>query len=217
MSTNLAGGYSFHQGYPFSTYGETISIVLQNSLICYLMYAYKRIDALTLGIFLTTIISITLGFYLDLYPEQVYFFNQALVVIFGVQGKLYQVIESFRNGSTGSLSLITTLLAWGGSLARVFTTFQETPDDYILMVILTLLIYLLSERTPSYHKPRFLRMTNRVVLSRYLHFPVYNHLVADLLLLECEDSAGVRAETQERLTIEGWLNCLKALTSGRKR
>ena len=44
-----------------------------------------------------------------------------------------QIVSTFRLGSTGQLSFITSLLLWGGALARVFTTLQETSDPLMLV------------------------------------------------------------------------------------
>ena len=44
-----------------------------------------------------------------------------------------QIINTYRLGSTGQLSFITYLLLWGGAIARVFTTLQETSDPLMLI------------------------------------------------------------------------------------
>ena len=41
-------------------------------------------------------------------------------------------MTTFRNRSTGQLSLITCTLNWLGTGARIFTTIQETQDPIIL-------------------------------------------------------------------------------------
>lgn len=40
---------------------------------------------------------------------------------------------NYRNGSTGQLSAITVLLLFGGSIARIFTSIQETGDAIIIV------------------------------------------------------------------------------------
>ncbi|VDL92974.1 unnamed protein product [Schistocephalus solidus] len=44
-----------------------------------------------------------------------------------------QIWANFRNGSTGQLSVITVALMTAGSLARIFTSIQETSDPLIIM------------------------------------------------------------------------------------
>ena len=46
--------------------------------------------------------------------------------------QLIQIVANFRNGHTGQLSAITVFLLLGGSLARIFTTIQETGDALLL-------------------------------------------------------------------------------------
>ena len=47
--------------------------------------------------------------------------------------QMSQIVNTFRLGSTGQLSFITYLLLWGGAIARVFTTIQETSDPLMLI------------------------------------------------------------------------------------
>lgn len=45
-----------------------------------------------------------------------------------VVGKLLQAATNYHNGHTGQLSAITVFMLFGGSLARIFTSVQETGD-----------------------------------------------------------------------------------------
>jgi len=45
-----------------------------------------------------------------------------------VVGRLLQAATNYRNGHTGQLSAVTVFLLFGGSLARIFTSVQETGD-----------------------------------------------------------------------------------------
>ena len=47
--------------------------------------------------------------------------------------QMAQAIENFNNGSTGQLSAITLTMLFLGSLARIFTSIQETGDSIIIM------------------------------------------------------------------------------------
>ena len=46
-----------------------------------------------------------------------------------VVGKLIQAATNYKNGHTGQLSAITVFLLTAGSLARIFTSIQETGDQ----------------------------------------------------------------------------------------
>lgn len=59
---------------------------------------------------------------------------QALNIPIMVVGKLSQGWTNYKNGGTGQLSAITCFMLFFGSLARIFTSVQETGD---LMLIFT--------------------------------------------------------------------------------
>ena len=46
-----------------------------------------------------------------------------------VVGKLIQAATNYKNGHTGQLSAITVFLLTLGSLARIFTSIQDTGDQ----------------------------------------------------------------------------------------
>ena len=45
-----------------------------------------------------------------------------------------QIIENYRNQSTGQLAFLTVVLQFGGCLARIFTSLTETDDRLVLFV-----------------------------------------------------------------------------------
>jgi hypothetical protein len=49
---------------------------------------------------------------------------------------LLQIFTNFRNGHTGQLSAVTVFLLALGSLARIFTSIQETGDQVIIATYL---------------------------------------------------------------------------------
>lgn len=67
-----------------------------------------------------------------LVPEQVLWYGQAANIPMIVLGKLIQVVANFRQGHTGQLSAVTIFLLTLGSLARVFTSIQETGDSVVI-------------------------------------------------------------------------------------
>nr|CUU00370.1 hypothetical transcript [Hymenolepis microstoma] len=44
-----------------------------------------------------------------------------------------QIFENYRNGSTGQLSALSIWLMTAGSLARIFTSVQETGDSLVIL------------------------------------------------------------------------------------
>ena len=64
-----------------------------------------------------------------LVPEEVLWYGQAANIPMIVIGKLIQAITNYKNGHTGQLSAITVFLLTLGSLARIFTSIQDTGDQ----------------------------------------------------------------------------------------
>jgi len=125
--------YSFKQGYPISTYGEELVILTQNLALVLLMWKYREFSALhkvsVLGIFCG------MAFY-GLQLDAAHPIIQALpniTICTTVLARAPQVVANYQNGSTGQLSLVTTVLNSLGSVARVFTTLQELDDFKKLM------------------------------------------------------------------------------------
>jgi len=50
---------------------------------------------------------------------------------------MIQALTNYRNSSTGQLSAITVGLLFAGSVARVFTSAQETGDIMIILTFVT--------------------------------------------------------------------------------
>ncbi|XP_019520402.1 PREDICTED: mannose-P-dolichol utilization defect 1 protein isoform X3 [Hipposideros armiger] len=114
--------YSIVNNFPFSSWGEALFLMLQTVTICFLVLLYrgqtvKACYALVLLVLLS-----------PLTPLAVVTLLQASNVPAVVMGKLLQAATNYRNGHTGQLSAITVFLLFGGSLARIFTSIQETGD-----------------------------------------------------------------------------------------
>lgn len=55
--------------------------------------------------------------------------------------QLIQIIANFRNGSTGQLSAITVFLLFAGSVARIFTSIQETGDSLVILTFVVSTVF----------------------------------------------------------------------------
>ncbi|TVY40005.1 Mannose-P-dolichol utilization defect 1 protein-like protein [Lachnellula subtilissima] len=100
--------YNYRQGFPFSTYGETALIAVQNVVIAVLVLNYSGKSA----------------------GAAVYF--QAGAGVLGVASKLPQIAAVWQEGGTGQLSAFAVFNYLIGSLSRIFTTLQEVDDKLIL-------------------------------------------------------------------------------------
>jgi len=121
--------YNFQKGYDFSTYGEVIFIFIQNIILLYLITYYQNRENLfqfypiSLGFI---VFLVCLGYVLpEKISELAFVYTNTPVIILS---RLPQIYENFTRGNTGALSLITYFLQFAGSLARVFTTLQQTGD-----------------------------------------------------------------------------------------
>lgn len=133
--------YNIHFGYSFSSYGENVSIFLQNLII--LLLFFKEVK----GGFLRKISVFSLiciGFlcFSNVLPEKIWFFIGGSNVIFLVMSRLSTIINAFTNKNTGPLSYITFILASGGCVARIFTAINENGD--LVMISTALLSFVLN-------------------------------------------------------------------------
>ncbi|KAG0370565.1 hypothetical protein BGX24_001987 [Mortierella sp. AD032] len=137
--------YNVRRNNPISTYGETFFVTLQNLAILGLMlnYSGKRAAALIIlssFLFLGNVLGRTAEHYLEdgtlvqsaLVSMEVLVFLQTATIPINLFSKVPQIIENYKNGSTGQLSAFTIFNYFAGSLARVYTTLTEVDDIVIL-------------------------------------------------------------------------------------
>lgn len=123
--------YNVRLGFPFSTYGETAFISVQNLLILVLVLHYARKDILGLaGLGVAAAVAYAL------FDTKLVSYNnlkilQGLSIPLSLTSKVPQVVANYRNGSTGQLSAFTVFNYLAGSAARVFTTVTEVNDPVI--------------------------------------------------------------------------------------
>ncbi|XP_007522245.2 mannose-P-dolichol utilization defect 1 protein [Erinaceus europaeus] len=119
--------YSITNSFPFSSWGEALFLMLQTVTICFLILHYRRQTVKGVA-FVACYALILLVLLSPLTPPVVVTLLQASNVPAVVVGRLLQAATNYRNGHTGQLSAITVFLLFGGSLARIFTSIQETGD-----------------------------------------------------------------------------------------
>jgi len=136
LAVTANGAYSFSQGFPFSAYGESVFMSLQTSLIAILILWYGGNTLTTLFfscIYGSVVFAITQP---GLIPEEVLWYGQAANIPMIVVGKMIQAVTNFRNGHTGQLSAITVFMLTAGSLARIFTSIQDTGDQVMILTFI---------------------------------------------------------------------------------
>lgn len=119
--------YSITNIFPFSSWGEALFLMLQTITICFLILHYRGQTVKGVA-FLACYALVLLVLLSPLTPLAIVTLLQASNVPAVVVGKLLQAVTNYRNGHTGQLSAVTVVLLFGGSLARIFTSIQETGD-----------------------------------------------------------------------------------------
>lgn len=124
--------YSFMKGFPFSAWGDNTFLALQTAAIAALVLFYggaKGKSALFLLAYAALVYVLNSG----LTPIHVLGMVQTCNIPILLVGKLTQAWTNFRNGSTGQLSAVTVILLFAGSVARIFTSIQETGDQMMII------------------------------------------------------------------------------------
>lgn len=127
--------YGLSQGLPFSTFGETAFIFVQNALLILTIAGFNGGFSglikwmVALGIHLAGLWAL----YTGLFPSEYIAMGYASGVPLVITARLPQIWESFKNGHTGQLSFLTVFMQVGGNAARTFTTIQEAGGDMLMV------------------------------------------------------------------------------------
>jgi mannose-P-dolichol utilization defect protein 1 len=144
--------YNVRQGFPFSTFGETGLIMVQNVVIAVLVLNYSG-RASTAALFVAGLAAGAASLFSDSIVDlKTLSYLQAGAGVLGVASKLPQIVAIWQEGGTGQLSAFAVsflnlrIFHWiatdwintqvfnylVGSLSRIFTTLQEVDDKLIL-------------------------------------------------------------------------------------
>ncbi|EON62618.1 hypothetical protein W97_01842 [Coniosporium apollinis CBS 100218] len=124
--------YNVRQGFPFSTYGETALIAVQNIVIAALVLQFA---GRTAGAAAWVAGLAAAGYALfdgRTVDAPTLSWLQAGAGVLGVASKAPQIWANWRQGGTGQLSAFAVFNYLAGSLSRIFTTLQEVDDPLIL-------------------------------------------------------------------------------------
>jgi len=124
--------YNVRQGFPFSTFGETALILVQNVVISVLVLNYSG-KATTAALFVAGLAAsaVTL-FSKGILDTTTLSYLQAGAGALSIASKLPQIAAIYQEGGTGQLSAFTVINYLVGSLTRIYTTIQEVDDKLIL-------------------------------------------------------------------------------------
>ena len=136
--------YSFRSGFPFSTYGETVCIVVQNIIISVLVLHFAAASSSSssaaaaplwpAAVFVAAVAAAAYALFTEAVVSTSLLRNFQLFVTIplGLLSKIPQIIAVHKQKSTGQLSAFAVFNYLAGSLARVGTTLAEVNDPLIL-------------------------------------------------------------------------------------
>ncbi|KAI8136728.1 hypothetical protein BJV82DRAFT_638587 [Fennellomyces sp. T-0311] len=122
--------YNWRQANPFSTYGETIFLTVQNIIITLLILFYGQ----RFGETLAALVGYVAVLYIltSMIPSWVMASLYAATIPLSLASKVPQIYSNFANKSTGQLSVFAVVNYFAGTTARVFTTMTELNDPLML-------------------------------------------------------------------------------------
>lgn len=157
-------GQAITQGIPFTVYGESLIIMVQNFVIIQLIWNYNKtvgfVEKLLVSVFFmaygytmfkTTMITPELWTLISssssLLSKYIYLVFINPFCSLDIIAKVPQILTNFSNKSTGQMAFVTFLLSFLGSVARLGTVLVESEDfmfrmQFIISVLLNSMIIL---------------------------------------------------------------------------
>ncbi|KAI5300865.1 hypothetical protein KEM55_004363 [Ascosphaera atra] len=126
--------YNARQNLPFSTYGESAFIAVQDIVIAVLVLAFsgKKTSASAFVAAVAAVVYALIFSGEQVVDSEKMGYLQAGAGVLGSASKIPQIFTVWKEGGTGQLSAFAVFNYLAGSLARVFTTVQEVDDKLIL-------------------------------------------------------------------------------------
>jgi mannose-P-dolichol utilization defect protein 1 len=125
--------YNVRQRFPFSTYGESALIAVQDVVVGVLVLTFAGKSAAAAAFVAVVAASVYALLFNDMLVDaQTMGYLQAGAGLLGVASKAPQIYTIWKEGGTGQLSAFAVFNYLLGSLSRIFTTLQEVDDKIIL-------------------------------------------------------------------------------------
>ena len=151
--------YGYFKQFPISAYGDTYFLYIQSIIILLLVLYYNK-NYWAVLISVPAIALSTILLFSNLLDADFILTLNGLNLFLSAASKLNQAFLNFRNSSTGNLSAITLILQFLGTVARIFTSIQETGDRQLIisfivvsicngLLVLQLVFYWNSATTPK--------------------------------------------------------------------
>jgi mannose-P-dolichol utilization defect protein 1 len=137
MANVLAIAYHRQNGFPFSTFGETILILIQNLLIAFFVTHFAAdYDLIGWNAFVVVNSSLLFAVERGIVSSRVMGFMWTVCLPLSIAYKVPQILHTYRARCKGELSPLSCLLTLVGSCGRVFTTIRELHDMSVLAMYL---------------------------------------------------------------------------------
>jgi mannose-P-dolichol utilization defect protein 1 len=126
----ISAAYSLRSGFPFSTWGENLFLLVQGLAIITII---AKLNQGFTSIFITMLIAFlsALGYLFISAPLSLLSLLYPFTIPLFAASRVPQILSNLRNGHTGQLSFITVAVNFLGVCARVFTTLQEISDPLV--------------------------------------------------------------------------------------
>ncbi|KAK9112677.1 hypothetical protein Scep_020196 [Stephania cephalantha] len=132
--------YCLRQGIPFSAYGELFFLLIQAIILVAIIYYFSQplgIKTWARALLYCAVAPTILAGQIDPTLFEALYASQHAIFF---MARVPQIWENYKNKSTGELSFLTCFMNFGGSIARVFTSIQESaPTSMILGSVLGIL------------------------------------------------------------------------------
>lgn len=135
MAITFHLSYSYVKGFPFSAWGDSTFVGIQTAAIAALVLFYGGSASKSAGfvaIYASLLYVLTSG----ITSIKILSITQAFIIPILLVGKLSQAYTNYKNGGTGQLSAATCFMLFAGSLARIFTSIQETGDKMMIITFI---------------------------------------------------------------------------------
>lgn len=131
----LSAVYALLEGYPFTSYGEVVIILLQQFVLITLLWTYQDKPP-SVGVRAGLLGAYGLGVAALVYatPPALRPVFPTVALGFVIAARVPQVVSNVKQGHTGQLALATCFLNFGGSIARFFTTLVEQGGDPAILL-----------------------------------------------------------------------------------
>lgn len=135
VGTTFSALYFARRAFPFSTYGETVFIMIQNIVLLALIVYFQRLPRIPAIIIAIAYFTAVFALLLPVVPLSVLVALQLCSIPILNLARVPQIILNYRRKETGELSPITLGLQLLGNVARVFTTIAQVRDPLMFIGI----------------------------------------------------------------------------------